>query len=120
MSEGEGNRGFMYRRQRVRYIHLIFLAPLTCSTRCASWNCEPSGKCGIGADVPRRLAIWVYIVVGICIFGGELYVAYPTCVTLTRHEGMFGTLVGLFFWHSKQRDADREKRVQYWREQVRE
>lgn len=33
---------------------------------------------------------------------------------------MFGTLVGLFFWHSKQRDADREKRVQYWREQVRE
>ncbi|KAG9220804.1 hypothetical protein CCMSSC00406_0002596 [Pleurotus cornucopiae] len=72
----------------------------TADKECASWNCEPSGKCGIGADVPRRLAIWVYIVVGICIFGG-----------------MFGTLVGLFFWHSKQRDADREKRVQYWREQ---
>jgi hypothetical protein len=32
---------------------------------------------------------------------------------------MFGTLFGLFILHRKQRDEDREKRVQYWREQVR-
>lgn len=33
--------------------------------------------------------------------------------------GMFGTLYGLFFLHGKQREAEREKRMQYWREQVR-
>ena len=33
--------------------------------------------------------------------------------------GMFGTLIGLFILHRRQRDEDREKRVQYWREQVR-
>jgi hypothetical protein len=32
---------------------------------------------------------------------------------------MFGTLIGLFFFHRKRRDADREKRMQYWKEQVR-
>lgn len=31
---------------------------------------------------------------------------------------MFGTLFGLFFFHRKQRDQEREKRLQYWREQV--
>src|SRR5882762_1334210 len=31
---------------------------------------------------------------------------------------MFATLIGTFFLHSKQRDAEREKRMQYWREQV--
>ena len=30
--------------------------------------------------------------------------------------GMFGTLIGLFILHRRQRDEDREKRVQYWRE----
>lgn len=32
---------------------------------------------------------------------------------------MIGTLVGLFFLHRRNRDQQREKRVQYWREQVR-
>ena len=32
---------------------------------------------------------------------------------------MLGTLVGLFILHRKQRDAERERRMQYWREQVR-
>jgi len=32
---------------------------------------------------------------------------------------MFGTLFALYFTHRKQRDEEREKRVQYWREQVR-
>jgi len=31
---------------------------------------------------------------------------------------MAGTLSGLFVTHRKQRDREREKRVQYWREQV--
>jgi hypothetical protein len=30
---------------------------------------------------------------------------------------MFGTLIGLFILHKKQRDEERDKRVQYWREQ---
>jgi hypothetical protein len=32
--------------------------------------------------------------------------------------GMFGTLFLLFVFHRRQRDEEREKRVQYWREQV--
>lgn len=32
---------------------------------------------------------------------------------------MFGTLFGLFFIHGQQREVEREKRMQYWREQVR-
>lgn len=32
---------------------------------------------------------------------------------------MFCTVIGLFCFHRKQRDADREKRLQYWKEQVR-
>ena len=31
---------------------------------------------------------------------------------------MFATLFGLFFLHGKQREVEREKRMQYWREQV--
>jgi heme/copper-type cytochrome/quinol oxidase subunit 2 len=44
----------------------------------------------------------VYVVVAAGIFGG-----------------IFGTLFGLFIFHRKQRDQERERRVQYWREQVR-
>lgn len=32
---------------------------------------------------------------------------------------MLGTLVGLYFLHRKTREQEREKRTQYWREQVR-
>ena len=32
--------------------------------------------------------------------------------------GMIGTLVVLFFIHRRQREDEREKRLQYWREQV--
>jgi hypothetical protein len=31
---------------------------------------------------------------------------------------MTGTLLGLFFTHRKQREVERAKRAQYWREQV--
>lgn len=32
--------------------------------------------------------------------------------------GAIGTLVGLYFIHRRERDSEREKRQQYWREQV--
>jgi hypothetical protein len=32
---------------------------------------------------------------------------------------MLGSLFGMVVLHRRQRDVDREKRVQYWREQVR-
>ena len=40
-------------------------------------------------------------------------------IMLTGHIGMAGTLVALYFVHRKDRTAEREKRLQYWREQVR-
>ncbi|KAF9244915.1 hypothetical protein BU15DRAFT_85758 [Melanogaster broomeanus] len=46
---------------------------------------EVIGVCGISADTPNEFGIWVYVLVGVGIFGGA---------------------------------DDREKRVQYWREQV--
>jgi len=67
---------------------------------CLSYNCLPSGTCGTDVTEPRHLGAWVYAIVGIGIFGG-----------------MFATLIGMFFLHSKQRDAERERRMQYWREQ---
>ncbi|KAF8070223.1 hypothetical protein FPV67DRAFT_1668101 [Lyophyllum atratum] len=72
----------------------------TADKECSSWNCLASGVCGISEATPHHFAIWVYIVVGLGIFGG-----------------MFGTLFALFFTHRKQRDEEREKRLQYWREQ---
>ncbi|KXN90640.1 hypothetical protein AN958_03880 [Leucoagaricus sp. SymC.cos] len=67
---------------------------------CQSWNCLASGVCGQPAAEPHHFGIYVYILVALGIFGG-----------------MFGTLIGLFCFHRKQRDADREKRMQYWKEQ---
>lgn len=34
------------------------------------------------------------------------------------HAGMSGTLTGLYVTHRKQREQERAKRAQYWREQV--
>ncbi|KAJ7287630.1 hypothetical protein C8J57DRAFT_1117621 [Mycena rebaudengoi] len=67
---------------------------------CASWNCLSGGTCGQDVSIPRHVATWVYVVVAAGIFGG-----------------IFGTLFGLFIFHRKQRDQERERRVQYWREQ---
>ncbi|EJD02985.1 uncharacterized protein FOMMEDRAFT_123111 [Fomitiporia mediterranea MF3/22] len=67
---------------------------------CQSMNCLPNQTCGEEIDAAAHVGTWVYIVVGIGIFGG-----------------MFGTLIALFFLHGKQRDREREKRLQYWREQ---
>ncbi|KAF5355048.1 hypothetical protein D9756_005241 [Leucocoprinus leucothites] len=67
---------------------------------CISWNCQADGTCGRPAAEPRHFGIYVYILVALGIFGG-----------------MFGTLIGLFCFHRKQRDTEREKRMQYWKEQ---
>ncbi|KAJ7647414.1 hypothetical protein FB45DRAFT_893377 [Roridomyces roridus] len=67
---------------------------------CSSWNCLSSGVCGIDTTIPKHVGTWVYIVVAIGIF-----------------VAIFGTLLGLFMMHRRQRDQEREKRMQYWREQ---
>jgi len=72
----------------------------TADKECVTFNCNGSGVCDKTADTPNHVGFWVYIIVGIAIFGG-----------------MIATLVGMFFMHRKQREADREKRLQYWREQ---
>ncbi|KAJ8589322.1 hypothetical protein M405DRAFT_738777 [Rhizopogon salebrosus TDB-379] len=71
---------------------------------CSTFNCRSSGVCGASADTPKQFGAWVYAMVGIGIFGGNLL-------------GMFATLITLFLIHRRQRDEEREKRVQYWREQ---
>ena len=68
---------------------------------CSTYNCLANGTCGKTTDTPTQVKKWVYVVVAVCILGG-----------------MVGTLVALYFFHKKDRDAEREKRLQYWREQV--
>ncbi|KAF8973317.1 hypothetical protein BDZ97DRAFT_1780804 [Flammula alnicola] len=74
----------------------------TCSAdkECDSWNCISSGVCGESAATPHHFGVYVYILVGLGIIGG-----------------MTGTLTGLYFAHRKQREQERAKRAQYWREQ---
>jgi hypothetical protein len=67
---------------------------------CTSYNCLPNQTCGDAPSNPHHLPKWVYVIIGIGIFGG-----------------MIATLVVLFIVHSRQREDEREKRLQYWREQ---
>ncbi|KAH9485356.1 hypothetical protein JR316_0002264 [Psilocybe cubensis] len=67
---------------------------------CDSWNCLSSGVCGVTAATPHHFGVYVYILVALGIIGG-----------------MSGTLTGLYFAHRKQRERERAKRAQYWREQ---
>lgn len=67
---------------------------------CSSFNCQSNGVCGQSADTPNQVGVWVYVLVGLGILGG-----------------MSGTLTLLFLIHRRQRDNEREKREQYWREQ---
>lgn len=67
---------------------------------CSSFNCQSNGVCGTSADTPHQFGIWVYVLVGVGIIGG-----------------MLATLISLFMIHRRQRDQEREKRIQYWREQ---
>ncbi|KAL1744678.1 hypothetical protein HDZ31DRAFT_38152 [Schizophyllum fasciatum] len=73
----------------------------TADKECESYNCLADGKCGDPPSAHRKLALWVYIVIG----GGILVV-------------MIGVLVGLCLLHRKQSNIEREKRMQYWREQA--
>ncbi|KAF7971809.1 hypothetical protein HWV62_19895 [Athelia sp. TMB] len=50
--------------------------------------------------MPNHYGTYVYILVALGILGA-----------------IFGTLVTLFIFHRRQRDEEREKRMQYWREQ---
>ncbi|PPQ70688.1 hypothetical protein CVT24_000170 [Panaeolus cyanescens] len=67
---------------------------------CETFNCQSSGVCGVAASTPRHFGAWVYVLVALGIIGG-----------------MGGTLTGLYYSHRKQRDIERAKRAQYWREQ---
>ncbi|ESK95532.1 hypothetical protein Moror_12718 [Moniliophthora roreri MCA 2997] len=67
---------------------------------CESMNCLNSSFCGRDAAASFHLGVWVYAVVGVGIAAAT-----------------FGTLLVLFLVHRRQRDIDREKRMQYWREQ---
>jgi uncharacterized membrane protein YfcA len=76
--------------------------------------------CGVSADTAQHVATWVYVVVAIAILVGMcFYLAdfFPSGMTETA-SGIFATLIGLFCIHRRHRDQEREKRVQYWREQV--
>jgi len=67
---------------------------------CDSYNCLGSGVCGDPADTPKTFPAWVYFLVVLGII-----------------SGLFGTIWVLYVVHSKQRDKERERRIQYWREQ---
>ena len=78
--------------------------------------------CGETAATPRHFGIYVYILVALGIIGGKHLPPLSVIFFLLTFidVGMSGTLTGLFFAHRKQRDVEREKRAQYWREQVRQ
>lgn len=68
--------------------------------------------------------MWVYVIIGGGIFGGE-HSCPASYILRIRYFlkyfplGMIATLVFLFIIHGRQREDEREKRLQYWREQVR-
>ena len=38
---------------------------------CLSYNCLADETCGVTTDTPAKVKTWVYVVVGVCIIGGE-------------------------------------------------
>jgi hypothetical protein len=97
-------------------------ASCSADKECTSYNCLPSKVCGLGPDKPRHLSVWVYLVIGVGIFGGKAghrSTNSSFALHFTHYNlGMVATLYILFSIHGRQRDSDREKRLQYWREQV--
>ncbi|CCM01150.1 uncharacterized protein FIBRA_03198 [Fibroporia radiculosa] len=75
---------------------------VTCSAdkECSTYNCLAAGICGPRTDAPVHVSTWVYAVVGAGGCGAIITI-----------------LASLFFFHKKERDAEREKRIQYWQEQ---
>lgn len=72
----------------------------TADKECDSMNCSEAGKCVTAAATPHKFGAYAYVLVALGILAG-----------------MGGTLTGLYLAHRKQRDREREKRLQYWREQ---
>jgi hypothetical protein len=95
---------------------MVICLPMT--FRCSTYNCLSSGVCGKAPEAPNQFGTWVYIVVAVGIFGGvKIFLCSGDRADLC--SGIFGTLTALFIVHRRQRDNEREKRMQYWREQVR-
>jgi hypothetical protein len=67
---------------------------------CSTYNCGAGGKCGADPHLPVHVASWVFAIVAIAIAAA-----------------IGGTLFALFSVHRRERDAERERRTQYWREQ---
>ncbi|KAJ1304569.1 hypothetical protein OPQ81_005711 [Rhizoctonia solani] len=76
-------------------------AACTADKECTSGNCLDNLTCGYSTDAPRKVAVWIYVVVAIAIIGGMLL-----------------TVGTLFMIHRKERDEMRQQREQYWREQA--
>jgi hypothetical protein len=96
-------------------------ARCTADKECVSYNCLPNQTCGVDPSNPRHFPVWVYIIIGFGIFGGEhrclaSYIFAHNDISFS--QGMIATLVFLFIVHGRQREDEREKRLQYWREQV--
>ncbi|KAH9935539.1 uncharacterized protein B0H18DRAFT_416058 [Fomitopsis serialis] len=72
----------------------------TGNKECSSFNCLPSGTCGLSTDTPAHVSEWVYAVVAVCALGG-----------------IVGILCLLFMLHKKEREEARMQRTQYWEEQ---
>ena len=68
---------------------------------CSTFNCASDGRCGATLDTSRKVGSRVYAV-------GLFIVA-----------AMGGTLAVLYYIHKQHRAMEHEKRLQYWREQVR-
>ncbi|PIL33963.1 hypothetical protein GSI_03671 [Ganoderma sinense ZZ0214-1] len=67
---------------------------------CSTFNCAADGKCGPTTDTLHNVGSWVYAVVGVYVVGG-----------------MIGIPVALYLVDKKHRAVEREKHLQYWREQ---
>jgi hypothetical protein len=46
-------------------------ASCSADKECTSFNCLPSRVCGAPPSKPRHLSIWIYLVIGVGIFGGK-------------------------------------------------
>ncbi|PCH43603.1 hypothetical protein WOLCODRAFT_58758, partial [Wolfiporia cocos MD-104 SS10] len=67
---------------------------------CSTYNCLASGVCGASPNGPDRVAPWVYALVAVGVSGS-----------------IAGTLTSLVLIHNRQREEERDKRLQYWQEQ---
>jgi hypothetical protein len=48
---------------------------------CESFNCNSSSKCAKAADAANDVAVWVYVIVAICIIGGAFSTVHASWIT---------------------------------------